>query len=193
MCFAYALALAAAGRSKLSLLDWGGGVGHYGAISRVLLPRVDVEYHCRDLPLFCRAGRDLFPQGTFHEREEECLARRYDLVLASSSLQYSQDWQRVAGRLARASGSYLLITRLPVVERVPSFVVVQRPRDLGYPTEYLGWFLNRGEMIRAVEAEGVALVREFLIAEWPWVYRAPEQGDYRGFLFRRDASGEAGR
>lgn len=188
MCAAYALALAAEGRGRMSLLDWGGGVGHYGVLGRALLPGVELDYHCVDLPHFCRAGEELFPDGTFHERPGGALQRRYDLVLASSSLQYAPDWKTVLGQLAEASERYLLVTRQPVVLRVPSFVAVQRPRAAGYPADYLGWFVNRGDLLRTAESAGASLIREFLIDEWPWVYRAPEQGVYRGFLFRRAGS-----
>ena len=64
-----------------------------------------------------------------------------------------------------------------------SFVVVQRPYVHGYDTEYPGWFLNRAEFLAAADGLGMRLVREFLIQERPFVPDAPEQADYRGFLF----------
>ena len=36
--FAYVLALAADGRDRLSVLDWGGGFGHYQVLARSVLP-----------------------------------------------------------------------------------------------------------------------------------------------------------
>jgi putative methyltransferase (TIGR04325 family) len=183
MAFAYVLARAARGRDRLSLLDWGGGIGHYAALARVLMPEVELEYDCRDLPLLCRHGRTLFPNATFHE-DDGCLDRTYDLVLASSSLQYREDWRGTLAGLARATGGWLFVTRLPVVRRVPSFVVVQRPSAHGYHTEYAGWFLNRGELLDEGARLGLALEREILIDERAVVAGAPEACEYRGFLFR---------
>ena len=57
MSFGYVLALAARKRDAVSVLDWGGGVGHYYLYGRALLPEVELEYHCYDLPGFCRLGR----------------------------------------------------------------------------------------------------------------------------------------
>ena len=91
----------------------------------------------------------------------------------------------MASHLAAAARSYLYITRLPIVRHAASFVVVQRPSSSGYFTEYLGWFLNREEFLCHLASQGMKLRREFLIAERPQVPRAPEQCEYRGFLFQR--------
>jgi putative methyltransferase (TIGR04325 family) len=184
MAFAYVLALAAREKSRISVLDWGGGLGHYYLLGKALIPHLEFDYHCMDLPLMCQRGRTLLPGVRFHETPESCSGRRYDLVLSSSSLQYSEDWATVAAQMVEMTGSYLYVTRIPVVHRVPSFVVLQRPRSAGYQTEYLGWFFNRTELLQAFEGLGMALVREFLIQERPFVHRAPEQAAYRGFLWR---------
>ena len=184
MAYAYVLALAARKQDRLSLLDWGGGIGHYYIISKSLLPDVEIDYHCKELSLLCQYGRQLFPEASFYEDEEDCFKQSYGLVLVSSSLQYSQDWRTTVSRLASVTRSYLYVTRLPIVQREASFVVLQRPYPHGYQTEYLGWFLNRKEFLNHMNALQMELVREFLIQERPYVHKAPEQGDYRGFLFR---------
>jgi putative methyltransferase (TIGR04325 family) len=185
MTYGYVLARAARKKDRISLLDWGGGVGHYGVISRALLPDVEIDYHCRDVPILCQGGRELLPDALFYEDDQECLARTYDLVLASSSLQYWEDWQAVTRRLAAVSRPYLFITRLPIVHQVDSFVVVQRPHMHGYTTEYLGWVLNRQALLDHLTDVGMTLVREVLIDERPSVHGAPEQCEMRGFLFTR--------
>jgi hypothetical protein len=66
---------------------------------------------------------------------------------------------------------------------------VQRPYSAGYNTEYIGWFINRCEFLDYASSCKLELVREFLILDRPYVHKAPEQGEYRGFLFKRkDAS-----
>ena len=187
MSFAYVLGLSARTKDRISILDWGGGLGHYGPLSRALLPEVAIDYFCKDLPLICRAGREALPDATFFERDEQLDGKSFDLVLSSSSLHYSEDWRDVAGRLATAASGHLYITRLPIVDRAGSFVVVQRPYGCGYDTEYLGWFLNRGELLDLMAGLNLELLREFLIDEHPDVPNAPEQAHYRGFLFRSRA------
>ncbi len=183
MSFAYVLARAAHRLDALSMLDWGGGIGHYHLLAQALLPDVRIEYHCKDLPLLAEYGAKLFPDQDFCA-DDSCLERTYDLVMASSSMHYTEDWQELLARLARSARRYLYVTRLPTVLRVPSFVFIQRPYACGYNTEYLGWCLNRAELLSEAEKSGLTPVREFVIAERPFIVKAPEQCQYRGFLFR---------
>jgi putative methyltransferase (TIGR04325 family) len=183
MSFGYVLARAAHGRDRISMLDWGGGIGHYYVYARALLPQVELDYHCRDLPLLTKGGRQLLPAATFHDSDQGALARRYDLVLASSSLHYAKEWRTILASLASVTDRYLYVTRQPFVASVASFVVVQRPHRHGYLTEYPGWFLNRHEFLEEGRRLGLEMLREFLIAERPMVPGAPEQAEYRGFLF----------
>ena len=183
MTFGYVLARAAQGRTSLTMLDWGGGLGHYCVYARGLLPDLRLDYHCCDLPNLVAAGRAVLPDVTFHSDQDEALAGRYDLVVASSSLQYSRDWRPLLRRLASATTGHLYVTRQPFVKKAASFVVVQRPYRFGYLTEYPGWFLNRDEFLAAAGDAGLKLLREFLIWEMPDVPHAPEVADYRGFLF----------
>jgi putative methyltransferase (TIGR04325 family) len=181
LVFAYALALAAAGRQTLSLLDWGGGPGHYAVLARALLPGATVDYVSRDLPALAALGRELLPDDAF-AADDAPLDRRYDLVVASSSLQYAPDWRATLRGLAGATGGYLLLTRVPVAQTAPSFVVLQRAQAYGYETEYLGWVFNRDELR---EAAGLELVREFLLPARFAAAGAPETPTgHRAFLFR---------
>jgi putative methyltransferase (TIGR04325 family) len=184
MSYGHALSVAAAQKRRLTLLDWGGGAGHYEVFSRALRPDLQLEYHCRDVPVLCGIGRQLLPHATFHERDEDALARSYDLAMASGSLHYSQDWKKTARNLAEVSAPYLFLTRLPSVRTSPAFVAVQRPHAVGYHTEYAGWVFNRDELIEHFTQIGMKLSREYLIGEGPAIYGAPEQPAYLGFLFR---------
>jgi hypothetical protein len=53
-----------------------------------------------------------------------------------------------------------------------------------YGLDYVGWVLNRDEVITAADAASLTLVREFLLGYRPLVAGAPEQDETRGFLFR---------
>jgi putative methyltransferase (TIGR04325 family) len=181
--FAYVLALSAHRKQCLSVLDWGGGLGHYYLLSRAVLPGVEFDYFCYDVPLLCRAGPEVLPQVHFVENREECFSRSYDLVLASSSVWYEENWRSLLDGLTAIANPYLYITRMVFVERHASYVAIQRTPTSTYRTEYLCWILNREEFLGYVCSQGMKLVREFLICNAQHIHRAPEQGDYRGFLF----------
>jgi putative methyltransferase (TIGR04325 family) len=179
LTFAYVLARAAHGRDRLSLLDWGGGPGHYLVLARALLPEVEVEYHSRDLPRLAELGREVLPEATFHD-DDSCLERTYDLVVVSDSLHYASDWRTHLAQLERATRSWLYVALVPLVERSPAYVVQQRPDSYGYDTEYLGWVLNRGELL---DAASLRLEREFLAPGVIDPPGAPEPAAHRSFLF----------
>jgi putative methyltransferase (TIGR04325 family) len=185
MTFGYALGRTAAGRASISVLDWGGGVGHYAVYARALFPHLKIDYTVCDLAPLCAVGRDLLPDVEFIDDPDKALAKQYDLVFASSAIQYSRDIYGVIAKLCAAARDYLMITRSPFVPTADDFVVVQRPYAHGYMSEYAAWFLNRGRFKRFVEQQGLALQREFLMAERPFVPNAVEQCRYEGFLFER--------
>lgn len=187
MAFGYVLALAAQKKEQLSVLDWGGGIGHYFALSRCLLPDSDIDYFCKELTLLCEAGREVVPEIQFIDSDEEAASRRYDLVVASGALQCSEDWKSVTRLLASCANAYLYITRLPIVSRSNSFVALQRVYAYGYDTEYMCWFLNRDELVNDLAAAGLCLVREFIFHKHPIVKGAPEQAQIQGFLFKAQA------
>ncbi|RIK80982.1 MAG: hypothetical protein DCC68_09570 [Planctomycetota bacterium] len=183
--FAYVVALAARNKDRLSLLDWGGGVGQYCFAAEAAAPGVAIDYHCKEVPVQCNHGRRILPHATFYTDDAQFAHRRFDLVFASGALHYAQDWQAVLGRLADATGSHLYVTRLPVVFESESFVYLQRAYAHGYDTEYLGWALNRSAFLAAAESSGLKLVREFLLNESAHINNAPEDPQSRGFLFKR--------
>jgi putative methyltransferase (TIGR04325 family) len=183
MTFGYALALAAQHKENLHFLDWGGGLGHYFMIAQTLLPDVVIDYVCKDLPLLTEAGRTQLPAGKFYH-DDSCLAHSYDFVLASGSLQFAPDWRTTLSGLARASKGYCLVANLPIIEQRPSFVFIQRPYCYGYRTEYLAWCLNETELLDHAAQAGLRLIREFVVGHRPLISNAPEQNEYRSYLFR---------
>ncbi|HEU5307521.1 MAG TPA: methyltransferase, TIGR04325 family [Acidimicrobiia bacterium] len=185
LAFAHALLVASWGKSHVSVLDWGGGLGYHAFVARAALPEtVELEYHCRDLARICELGRDVVPEVTFWD-DDECFERRYDLVLASSALQYVEDWRTTLGRLAAAASDALFLTRVPIVVEHPSFVVLQRAHGYRFESEYLSWVFNRDELLGAARDAGVDVVREFVLGFRPHVVGAPEQDETWAYLFRR--------
>lgn len=189
MIFAYVLGRAhseAAG-PRVSVLDWGGGIGQYYRYALAFYPTVDWDYVVKEVGPLVEAGQARNPGARFTDDEDHALSRHYDLVFASGSIMYLRDLYACLGRICDSASRYLYVTRTPFVEQYDDFVVVQRPYRYGYDTEYAGWFLNVGRFLRFVTERGFTLVREFPLSERPHVPNAPEQCRYRSFLFRRVA------
>lgn len=183
----YVLGRAAHNRDELSVLDWGGGLGLYARVARRLLPEVTFDYIVKELPLNCRLAAELNPSVTVVASDEVCFSRTYDVVMANGSMHYVEDWKAIASRLADAASSWLLVTCVPCVRRVPSYIVVQRLHSLGHGGEFYSNVINRDELIEHIVRQGFTLERE-LMSWGPVPYRgAPEDSSGAGFLFRRNS------
>lgn len=178
--YAYVLALTAHKKSRISVLDWGGALGHYYQIGRAVLPDVELDFHCKEIPLVVEAGKKLNP-GVHWYADESCLERTYDLVMITSSLQYIENWADTLRRIIDSVKGYLFLSRLPVVEHGPGFVAIQR----FYDTEVLHQQYNKTILLQVVEEAGLCLVREFVVGDSPYIKNAPEQCELCGWLFRR--------
>jgi putative methyltransferase (TIGR04325 family) len=179
--FGYVLALAAVQQQRLTVLDYGGNLGAYFWLAKALVPDVDLDYHCKELPRVAEAGRQITPAVTWHT-DDACLARPHDLVMFSSSLQYLPGWQDTLRRGAQSARGYLFLSDVPTVRDVPSYVVTQRSGGV----TNLQYQLNRSEIVDTVERAGLRLIREFAMGAHPPVANAPEQPTCRGWLFQRD-------
>jgi putative methyltransferase (TIGR04325 family) len=183
LALGYAVSRTPRSGDRLSVLDWGGALGHHFVVIKQLFPELDLDYHCRELPAVCAVGRDTVPEATFHD-DDGCLDGEYDLVLASSVLQYAEDWRALIGRFVRAARGRVFITRLPwATDGHDSFVVLQRADAYGYATEYLGWVFNRRELLGAAEQARLRLERELILQEDFRIPGAPDGMTHSAFLF----------
>ncbi len=185
LAYAFALGRASSQSRRLSVLDQGGALGHFYVLAKRLYPDVELDYHCRELSAVCAQGREVLPEVTFHDTDD-CFERTYDMVIASNSLQYEEDWQRLLRKLANVSARWTFLTSVPVARQHSSFVVLQRAHRYGYATEYLGWVLNRDELLGTATDAGLELERELMLLPEFAVEGAPEAISHAGFLFRAD-------
>lgn len=186
MSYAYALARACFNRFDVSLLDFGCGIGHYRALTAALYPDLNVTYTGVDYEDLIREARHLFPDGAYYPHDDENWTEfSYNLVLASGSILYSEDWQGCVEKLALCTDEYAYFARLYVVDG-PSYVHVQKPYRHGYQTDLYGWCVNRGEFEDLLMQLGLDVEREFVLErERICIPGAPEEPTVRGFLLVR--------
>lgn len=179
--YAYVLALAAQKKDRISVLDWGGALGHYFLVGKAVLPDVLIEYHVKEIPLMCKAGKKLNPEIRWHN-DESCLEREYDLIMMNGSIGYIEEWVDLLQRIARSTKKYLFLFRLLVVQNSPSFLSIERL----YDSRMLHQQFNQTELLEKISKIGLTLVREFVLGERPFIRGAPEQCEMRGWLFKKE-------
>lgn len=178
--FSYVLALAARRSDRITVLDYGGSLGEYYWIGKALVAGVTLKFYCKELPAIAAVGAQLSPEITWHI-DDNCLAAAYDVVMFSSSLQYLPDWQAILSRAAHATNHYLLLSDIPSVQKVPTYVITHR---YGGVTN-LQYLFNRSEIIDSCQDAGLRLVGEFEMGPHPRVANAPEQPLSAGWLFAK--------
>ena len=181
MTFGYVLALAAQRKDALKVLDYGGSLGTFYFIGRALIPDVPLEYHCKELPEMARAGQEMSSEIIWHT-DDSCFGERYDLVMFSGSLQYVRDWQEALRKASRATRAYLYLWAVPVVERVGTYVAVQRHAG----ALILCQQFNKAELLATIDGTGLRLIREFWLEDHPHIANAPEQPSFYGCLLKRE-------
>lgn len=177
--FGQVIDLIAQHEQRLSILDVGGNLGDYYWVGKALMPGIEFDFHCKELPPIAEAGRATSPAVNFHT-DDDCFGRRYDLVMFSSSLQYLREWKDSLGLAARA-GRYVFLSDVPTVSDVPSFIVAQHSGTVAN----LQQLFNRAEILGAAAGAGLRVVREFPMGAHPPVTGAPEQPVCVGWLFER--------
>jgi putative methyltransferase (TIGR04325 family) len=186
MSFSYVCLLAAGRKNNLSLLDWGGGIGHYGLIAKEALPGISIDYWCYDLEVFGIGALEALPDAQFVSDITFVEDLKFDLVNISSSIWYDPEWKQTLLSLRPSVGKYIYITRMIFVENESTYVAIQKPYSMGYKTEYLCLIFNKRELIDYVISLGYTFEREFYFGPAAHIYKAPEQGNYLGFLFKKN-------
>ncbi|MBX7115517.1 MAG: class I SAM-dependent methyltransferase [Myxococcaceae bacterium] len=167
------------------MLDWGGGIGHQYGLLRSLLPDLQLDYTCFDLPVSVEFGSKRFPDAKFTS-DFKCLEAKYDVIVANGSLHYFEHWEDVVAWFAKAATGFVFITMLPVVLDGRSVVTYQRwPNVDGTQYAEPEWFISRDELIERCGSKPWKLEREVVCGFVPAINGSEAKCDYRGFLFAR--------
>ncbi len=158
--FGYVLGLVAT-KDKISILDWGGAFGHYYLYAKRLFPKLEIEYTCKELPDTINYGKQYNKEINFINNDQEAVSKTYDLVFASSSLQYSDDWQKTLYQLGTAAKNYLFIARIHLIIEEIS----QRVAEEAYGKNINSWLINRTEFYQEFTKNGFIKSQEFYTFE----------------------------
>ncbi len=123
------IARVAQGRSKISVLDWRGGVGQGYFAAKASAPDVELDWHVFEEPAYCDYGKALDAPVRFHEISALRERPRYDLVLVRGTLGLDPDWRRSFLDLSRAAEHALALA--PVFVHQASTFVARTIRPNG--------------------------------------------------------------
>jgi putative methyltransferase (TIGR04325 family) len=144
-----ARALTRAEGNRFRVLDFGGALGVHHLAAEPLLAaarrETSIEWLVCETPAMAEVGRGQFSNDEVSFVSGLASAEgRWNLVLASGSLQYVPDPVATFERLERLDHDLLALDRLPLLRSPQDRLAVQRTRDLaGRPLRYPVWLLSR--------------------------------------------------
>ncbi len=183
--FGYVLARTAHLQSELSILDWGGCLGQYAALTQRLIPGIKVKFYNKDLPGLRAAAEQVMPEATYFDQDDQFADLKVDLVMASGALQYTRSWQSVIERLTRSAQKALYLSRVPTCFAERSFVTLPRVAYYAEPRRIPMWIFSHDELAAEVARHGFRLEMEFVTSEGLKVINGPAPAEMRGYYFQR--------
>jgi len=147
-------------RHRVRVLDFGGAFGHYFDVATSAFPNVSWEWTVVETPTMVAlaAGTDVGRSISWTSGLDSAVGERWDLVLASGSLNYVPDPIGVLTKLG-GMAPYVLLTRLPLwpVDRhLPAVQRLSRGDRAGaYPT----WVFSEEVLLQEVAAIGEVVLR----------------------------------
>lgn len=143
-------------KTKVRILDFGGGIGvTYAAVSK-LVKNISFEYHIVDNERICQEGRKIFKSDKrviFHNKIPRI--GMVDIVHIGSSLQYVDDWRALLGDLYTYEPKYFLFDDLHA-GNIPAYVTLQNYYESKIPC----WFFSLKEVIDTMKSLKYKLIFE---------------------------------
>jgi putative methyltransferase (TIGR04325 family) len=156
-------ALALINVPEIKLLDFGCGNGHYQSILSSYSHTTKWNYTGADLrPAFVQWCRQTYPGVQFETVEDgrplPFADNAFDVVLASSVLQYTQNPELTLAELRRVTQKYVLVSRLPTWKYQDSQIVVQHLHGAWGEEQYPLHVFNRHRLEDHFEQAGFAVL-----------------------------------
>lgn len=146
-------------RSRVSILDFGGGLGIAFLTLLESIPGIDqcLRYDIVEMPAVCEDARSLYHgraiRPVFHDLLPPAESARFDVVFSASALQYVEDWRGLLAHLAGYEANWILLSDV-FAGKVRTFASVQNYYESTIPH----WFLNIEELLGRMRECGYSLV-----------------------------------
>jgi putative methyltransferase (TIGR04325 family) len=152
-------------RDQSTVLDIGGNIGVHYLRYRPYFKSASVRWIVYDVPAITKVGREAcveFPGVAFINDFSEISGNRIDVLHASDSAQYFEDWGLMLSRLIEKQmrPAHILFEQVPVYDG-PQFVTLQNGGSVYYPH----YVFNRKRFVGAITKLGYEITDSWSINE----------------------------
>ena len=113
---------------------------------------------------------------TFTDNLESALHKGVDIIFASSSIQYVQNWQNIIQCFS--ASPWLLLDRVPLVDHPTDLVSIQVTPSSYTDTRYPGWKFSIANWLSRLSKYGFNPVFQWLVPEDCWTIFDFQSGQY---------------
>jgi putative methyltransferase (TIGR04325 family) len=142
------------GKKQLNILDFGGGLGiGYMTLAESIPAELNrIVYKIVEVSEVCRSGMDLHSAGGVMYVSDLPTDAQFDLIHASSSIQYIENWQELLTKFAALRPEYILLSDV-FAGSIRTYVTLQNY----YESKIPHWFLNLDELLAIFDCHGYSL------------------------------------
>ena len=181
---------------EISVLDFGGGAGYHFDSIENFLPHKISNWTVVETKSMVESARRIQVDRrlTFETSVGSLRDKAFDLVIASSSIQYCDSPQKILEQLLEIEARYYFITRMPIWERSTISVVQKSPLSSNGPGRQL-YDLADGMVEYQLTVLNRTTFEDYFKDKYKIVFRSLESGDVHnvdgqrisqyGYLFQR--------
>jgi putative methyltransferase (TIGR04325 family) len=175
--------IAAQGKGKLRVMDFGGSMGSLYFQYRKFFSVLDVQWNIVEQKNFVEYGKKYFQDDRlrFHFTMQDCMNEwPVDVTILSSVLPYIQEPYKVLAEVIRLKPPFIIFDKMPFLkEGDKDRITVQRVHPSIYPATYPAWFFNERRFLDFLSPH-YSLIEEFEGSD-----SANIPSVFKGFIFQR--------
>lgn len=154
--FLAVMAAANSKENKVTILDFGGGLGSaYISATAACANQQVIDYYIVESKNVCQAGKNCFKgdsQIHFYDHLPDEI-QDVDIVCLSSSIQYIEDWKALLKEITKYDPQYILLADLSAGD-IPTYATVQKYYESKIPY----WFFNVNDIISMMSSVNFKLL-----------------------------------
>ena len=179
--------IAAKGKNKLNIIDFGGSLGSAYFQNRIFLKELD-ELHLNivEQKKFVECGKKYFEnkQLRFFYDIEACLRENNsNVILFSSVVQYLKEPYQFLEKILNYNFKYIIFDRTAFIEDDVDRITIQKVPPKIYKASYPAWFFSKKKFFKLFE-EKYELIAEFQSPIISKINLGDTIGEYNGFIFK---------
>lgn len=179
--------IAAKGKNKLNIIDFGGSLGSTYFQNRILLKELDeLHWNIVEQKKFVECGKKYFENKQlkfYYDIETSLIENNSNVILFSSVIQYLKEPYQFLEKILNYNFKYIIFDRTAFIKDAADRITIQKVSPKIYEASYPAWFFSK-ENFLILFKEKYELISEFQSSIISKINLGDTIGEYKGFIFK---------